>query len=316
MHTGGLFRSGSNPVKYGVRAGYRSAGRDFVLIIYGTVFWGLKHMLRPIYTLSLAACVLTMCKKESVEVAPVPLPPMPDTELTRGLPENPHAIHGYFFFAYNYYRDNANATYTTSSCYAQFCDPPSNLMASIDRNYQPLGSAIKSCSNVDMGNVRFNNYFLNSSQNYNNSDLFHYQLNYYDHPELDQRVAWSVSGNEIIPKFEQRIKDEFPVPKALGVWLGVDCKTDYVVDPAFHFDRWDSVLVQIKGNVGPNDYILCKRTGNDSSLVFGQKELDFYRNGDAKLTVKAYRFFHRRIAGRLYVFELGTSVEYKLYVTR
>lgn len=274
-------------------------------------------MLRQIYILLAGALALTMCKKESIGVAPAPPEPAPDTELTSGLPQRPDSIHGYFFSAYNYYRDNDNATYTTMSCYAQFCDPPSNLLASIDRNYRPFYSPITPRSNVQMGNVRLNNFYMNNNNGYQNNNVFYYVLSYYDQPVLDQRVFWSVSGNEIIPAFEQKIKDEFPLPKSQGSNFGMDCKRDYTVRPADHFDRWDSIIVQIKGDAGSDDYIIHKRGGADSILTFSQKELDFYRSsGNAKLTVRAYRFFHRSIAGRRYVFELGTSVEYKLYMSR
>src|SRR5689334_4748651 len=108
-------------------------------------------MLRAIHTLSLAAFAMAMCKKESVRVSPVPATPAPDTELSRGLPENPKSIHGYFFSAYNYRPDNYNGSYTTASCYAQFSDPASNLLASYDRDNQSSYVAIRSNSNVDMG---------------------------------------------------------------------------------------------------------------------------------------------------------------------
>jgi hypothetical protein len=259
---------------------------------------------------------MAMCKKESTKVPPLATPPAADTELSRGLPQNPDSIHGYFFSTYNYYRNIANDTYTIANCYAQFCDPASNLLVSVNRDNQLNYPTIKSNSNVDMGNVRFNRFYLTSDRNFQNSNLFHYQLNSYDHPDFDQRVSWSVQGNEIVSSFEQRLKDEFPLPKALDMWLGLDCKKDYTVHPADYFDRWDSVVVQIKGE-GYNGLKISARCGADSALAFSQKELAFFKSSsDSRLTVKAYRFFNRVIGGRFYVFELGTSVEYRLNIFR
>ncbi len=262
------------------------------------------------------AVLFAACHKNKRKANPDPGPQ--DTELAKGLPENPRAIHGYFFAGISNY--NYDLTNYKVTLYAAFHDPAASLTKTYDHVNNNL-SFSELFGNVAVGSVQFSNAMNLSVNGFGGS-----QVSYLYNTPFQQDVsnivpAWLTAGNGSFKPLNISLTRGFPVitptivPSTAS--YSVSLVNDFVVTADNFISNYDSLIVTIIPTSSSNQTIKKKVSAPGTSVTFTKNELAGLPSGSWSTNIiyfQACNYSHITINGKLYLFELSNKYQNYVYV--
>lgn len=247
--------------------------------------------------------LLFNCRKPAI----IPMQLLPEnTELKRGLPQNPKSINGYLFMKELHPLNSSNYNYF----YGAFSDPKKNLLNGYNHyNGMVNTTTIEFSGNVNVGDLTFNSNTLISKTTLA-SILFYKNILAIPNSPPVTKATWSHEGNGSFKPIEITIENGYPLISTSYFPDTIARTTGFVFNPENVINNYDSIAIQIYNG----GFSQLKTAGNSAILSFSPGELSDLFPADGYIYISGFNYFHCVINNKTYVFELSSQRSFLVHI--